>query len=373
MSLSKSVALISLTIFAFSHTNFSRLYFLSATQEIMLSVFVLLALINSVKKPNLKHLSTTSFWYILALLSKDSAIVFPVLVIIFDLLKFKKINFKKLFVLVLISVIYLYIRIFIFGFNTTLGNNDSYDLSFSPMVTANTIYTYILWAVGGAELLKDYLRNPITLIGRFYTDFGLLGKIMIGLLVTTIISFGVLIAKNFKKISLMQLGAIIIFIISLAPVLFFPNHKFTIQMSMSMMGFALFIGLLLAKESKKVILLMLFLYLSLNITSILLTQKTHYSVQRAKISSKAYKFFTENYPILPDNTKIVFANSDTNGSDISTWGSSKQISHALMMDNFFKVIYPGKNIEVIYEDLVESLPASDESTIFLDSKIFLQN
>jgi len=373
IGVSKKASIVSLIIFSFSHTIFTRLYFLSAAQEMMLNFFILLALLSSLKNSTFKQHLITSFWYVLALLSKDSAIVFPVLVLVFDWLKFKKINYKKIAILLVPTFLYLYIRIFLFGFDITVDGHESYQLNFSPVVMVNTMYTYVLWAVGGAELLKDYLSSPITLLKRFYTDFGLLGKIMIGLLITTLTSFGVLTVKNIKKNTVMKLGAIIVFIVSLAPVLLLPNHKFTIQMSMPMFGFALFIGLLLEKESKKVISLVLFLYLALNISSIMLTQKTHYSVQRSQISSRVYEYFKKEYPTLSNKNKVIFLNTDTSDNNVVSWGSSKQISHALMENYFFMVMYPGQNIEVLYEDLAKNIPIEDDDVIYLDSKMFLQN
>lgn len=372
LKFSKKVVLMSTFIVAFSHSYFTRLYFLSAAQEIMMSVFVLLGLINNQKKDGTKTNLVTAGWFILALLCKDSAIVFPALIIIFDWVQYKKFFTKKILLLAFISLVYLLVRVFVFGFSSTLAGHDSYVPSFSPRVLVNTFYQYIIWAFGGAELLQDYLSSPIKLIPRFYSDFGMLGKTMIVLLLSTILVTGLIFLKNVQKFTQKNWMGLVIFVIAILPVVFFPTHKFTIQMSLSMFGFALFIGLLLEKESKKITSLVLFLYFCLNISSIILTQRTHYSVQRAEISTKVYEYMQSEYPTLPTGSTVVFLNSQTAGSDIVTWGSSRQISHALMGDNFFKVVYPESEINVVYQDLVESLPDKNNNTIYLSSELFLK-
>ncbi len=372
LGFSRRVVLISTFVVAFSHTYFTRLYFLSAAQEIMLSVFVLLGLINNQKKEGTKTNFVTAGWFALALLCKDSAIIFPALIVIFDWIQHKKFFTKKIVLLAFVSLLYLFIRVFVFGFSNTLAGHESYIPSFSPRVLFNTFYQYTIWAFGGAELLQDYLASPVKLIPRYYSDFGLLGKTMIIFLLSTISATGLLFLKNVKSFTQKNWLGIVVFVVALLPVIFFPSHKFTIQMSLSMFGFGLFVGALLAKESKKVIALLLFLYFCLNITATLLTQKTHYSVQRSKISEKVYEYMMREYPSLPSGTTVVFLNSQTAGSDIVTWGSSKQISHALMGDNFFKVVYPCSELTILYEDTTENIHRDNENTLYLSSELFLE-
>ncbi len=372
MGLSKRVVLMSTFVVAFSHTYFTRLYFLSAAQEIMMSVFVLLGLISNQKKEGAIKNFVSAGWFILALLCKDSAIVFPALVVIFDWMQNKKFYTNKILLLAFVSLTYLFIRVFIFGFSSTLAGHESYLPSFSPRVLLNTFYQYVIWAFGGAELLQDYLSSPLKLIPRYYTDFGLLGKTMIVFLFSTIFLTVLIFFKNVRNFTQKNWLGVAVFVVAILPVIFFPSHKFTIQMSLSMFGFALFVGILLAKESKKVIALFLLSYFCLNIVSILLTQNTHYTVQRSRISEKVYEYMIREYPSLPSGTTVVFLNSQTVGSDIVTWGSSKQISHALMGDNFFRVVYPESEVTVLYEDMTDTIKKDTENTIYLSSSLFLE-
>lgn len=372
LKVSKKASLLALIIFAFSHTNFTRLYFLSAAQETMMVLFILLGLHSHLKKHNLKQNLLTSFWFVAALLSKDSAIVFPLLIFLLDWYREKKIYFKRNSGFVILTLIYLYIRLFLFGFNNTIGGDESYTLSFSPRVTVNSFYTYMLWLLGGAELLKDYMSGPLSIINRFYMDFGVWGKIMLGLLATEGFGLVFITIKNIKKINWLQWGSLAVLFITTLPFLFFPNHKFAIQLTMPLMAFATFVGILLEKQRRLIATAFIIVFMILNLVSIALTSSTHYSVQRANISQKVYQYFQENYFLLQNSTNIVFLNAKGSEASPTTWGSSKQVFHALMGETYFQVVYPDLNLRVYFEDLLdgEDLP-NEDNTLNLDSDLFL--
>lgn len=372
LKVSKTASILALIIFAFSHTNFTRLYFLSAGQETMMVLFILLGLHSHLKKYNLKQNLLTLFWFTAALLSKDSAIVFPLLILLIDWYREKKIYLKRNFVFVILTLIYLYIRLFLFGFNNTIGGDESYTLSFSPRVTVNSFYTYMLWLLGGAELLKDYMSGPLSIINRFYMDFGVWGKIMLGLLATEGFGLVFITIKNIKKISWLQWGSLAVLFITTLPFLFFPNHKFAIQLTMPLMAFATFAGILLAKQKKVVVVGLIFIYMSLNLVSIALTKMTHYSVQRAEISQKVYQYFQVNHSLLQNSTSIVFLNAQGSENYPTTWGSSMQVFHALMGETYFQVVYPDLNLRVYFEDLMDEELPEGENILSLDSELFLK-
>lgn len=348
--LEQTSAIFATAVFAFSHTHFSRLYFLSASQELMMNIFVLLALWKNQRARSTKDHLVIALFFILALLCKENAIVLPGLILLVDWLSSKKIHWQKLLVLGSIAVLYLALRIFVVGFAMTSDSSAAYQLNFSPRLTANTLYFYSLWTVGGAELLQDYMSSPLTLLERFHSDHSLLGQGMIVALVLITLAIALAVLRNIKK-ALPLLGIFVLsFVLTLLPVLFLPTHKFTIQLSLAVMSFAVFLALLLKKETTWLKYGCLALFLTLNIISIALTSRSHYTIQRAQISRQVYSYLQQHYPTPPANSYFFFANSATPGSDIPTWGSSHQISNALMGSNFFQVFYPNEQVEVYYED-----------------------
>ena len=198
----KATTLIATAIFSFSHTNFTRINFISAAQEVMMSCFLLIALlVNQKIKQKLGGNVLIAFIFGLALLCKENAIVFPLLVLVFDWLGSKKVHLQKMLLLSAVSVIYLFTHFVVF--QSPMLAIDTYVLNFSPRLAANTLYFYGIWAVGGAEFLQDYLATPIRLIDRYYTDFGAMGILLIVLLVLAICSLVVLFIFSKKKKSVL--------------------------------------------------------------------------------------------------------------------------------------------------------------------------
>lgn len=142
-------------------------------------------------------------------------------------------------------------------------------------------------------------------------------------------------------------------------------------MSIPMMCFAIFVALLCKRKPRWVISLVLALLLALNITTLYLTSRSHYTVQRAQISKNIYTYFTEKYAKYPEDSYFVLTNASTPGSNIAEWGSSKQISLALWGSGFVKVFYKNPEAEMLYEDIPFTMPI-DKQPIYLDSALFLK-
>lgn len=366
---SKQVALLTVLIFAMSHTNFTRLNFLSAGQEVFMSCFFLAALwSNLTNKQSFGTYLRTTLFYILALLSKDNAIVFPVVIIILDWVKDQKIVFSKIIMLAIVTAAYVFLRFIVF--DTSAINIEAYKLNFSPSLIMNTFYFYTVWAIGGPELLQDYLASPIRLIDRYFSDFQMAGVLIIINLLLTVASLVSLVVANLRNASSKYLVPAILFVVTLSPVLFLPQHKFALEMSIPMMCFALGIAWLCEKKPRWLVATVIIFLLSLNINSIYLTNKTHYSVQRSTISKKVYDYFLSNYPTEPQDSYFLFRNSNTPGSELISWGSSKQVSYALWGSNFIQVFYHDRAIQTEYED-IDFQPPVDKQEIAIDSAKFL--
>lgn len=366
---SKQTALLAVFIFAISHTHFTRLNFLSAGQEVMMSCFFLAGILsNQAKKQNLKIYLTTALFFILALLCKENAIVFPAVIMLLDWLHDAKIYKQKIAILGSITIAYLLMRFTLF--NSSMTDIDAYRFNFSPKLALNTFYFYVVWAIGGPELLQDYLSSPITLIDRYFSDFQMTGWLVITTFFLAFISLVTLFLANIKNISLKYTVPACLFVVTLLPVLFLPQHKFTLEMTIPMMCFAVLIAWMCEKKSQWLIACVTVFLLALNGTSIYITNKTHYSVQRSVISQRVYAYFLEHYPTEPANSYFLFRNSNTAGSELITWGSSKQISYALWGSNFIQVFFHDHAIQTEYED-IDFQPPLDEQEIAIDAGKFL--
>src|SRR3989344_5940675 len=180
-------ALLATLIYGVSVSNFTRLYFLSAFQEVALVIFSLLMIINYLEEKKKKSL----LFFLLALLSKETAVILPVILIFIDWSQ-KKVNFSKLIPFGIILLPYLYLRLFLFG--EAVG--ETYIWNFSLLKAANNLMWYDLWSVGAPELLVDYIGSGLRPIPRFFTDLPLWGPVILGFLIANIIPLGLLFLKK---------------------------------------------------------------------------------------------------------------------------------------------------------------------------------
>lgn len=351
-------------IYGLSASNFARINFVSAYQELLVGLFTLLGLRFYIKK---------NWWFIffliLSLMSKETGIIFGGLIILTDW-KLKENLIKKIkyyLPIVLLSIIYLVLR---FGiFKTVEG--ESYIWDFGLKKALNTTMWYGFWSMGIPEFMVDYVGSGLKVVPKFFVEFGIWAKIFLGEIIILFISIlGLkitkikLIKRNWKKF----VWGILFFGISLLPVVFLPWHKFSHALTLPLIGIAIILGEIYSLNKNKILkIIFLAAFLILNLSSIYNLNQKHYSVTRGEISKKVFNYFEQNYPEYPKDKSFVFVN-DTN-PEAKQWGSSKQIAYALSNSDFFKVFYKNKNIRVYYEDLDTNIP---ENSIKLSSRMFLE-
>lgn len=344
-----------LVVYGFSVTNFTRLYFLSAYQELFLSVFALLALNAHLRSQTKKVL----LFFILALLSKETAVVIPGLILLIDLYQ-GKLKLKKYLPIFLLTAVYLYFRLFHFG----LAEGDTYIWDFSPKMALNTLMWYTLWSFGAPELLVDYIGGGLRPIPRFYTDYPFFSYFILFFLLVLLMSFAFLIFRSLKKNLRQYLFTSLFFVVPLLPVLFLPHHKFTLELGLPLVGFSLLFALVANSVKGKWGTLLLGLFLILNLSMNYLTYTRHYSVNRSRLSHRLYDYLTTQYPQYPSNP-LYFTDPENAGrfEDFA-----KQLSLATSRADMFKVIYNDPNL-VVYFDGVNQ-PPEDQPVIKIKAQDF---
>ncbi len=358
LSNSKRTAIFSVIIYGFSVSNFTRLYFLSAFQEIALVILSLLCLISHIENRKNRAL----LFFILALTSKETAVIIPILILITDWFK-KRVKLSNYLPYFIILLPYLYLRFHVFG--TTTG--DSYSWNFSPLKALNTFSWYSLWSIGAPELLVDYIGSGFRPIPRFFTDFVIWWPFIIFPLLILIVLSLYLFFKYYGKSSRDFVFGLLFFLASLSPVLFLPTHKFTLELGLPLIGFSMAIFSLFTRTNK-ITYIFLFVYIFYNLSMNYLTYTTHYSVNRAKVSQKIYKYFLKKYPTEPIGSYFEFINDTT--AYTKEWGSSKQIANSIGESELFRVIYHDSQYQVFFEDIPGNRPP--EQRIPISSKMFLE-
>lgn len=362
----KDISLLTVFFYAFSTSNFSRVYSPSIFQELGLIIFFLAALIcllNFWEKHRPVDYFLSIIFFLCALCSKETAVVFPFVALLIGVLR--KIPLRFLFlsltIYYLLLATYLPLRLFVFG--PAIG--DSYLWNFSPRVF-NTAFWYSLWSLGTPEMWVDFIGpglkiNPNLL--KFYGPETLMIVVSLGLFL--IFAFVNFLRKQppFREI---VFGALFTFL-TLLPVLFLPWHKFPLELGLPLLGIAFLLALFFNQSSRKILVIAILLYLTINLTSYWLTYRTHWLTQRNRVAQRVLTYFQKNYHDLDEPAVIYFYN---NSVIISTeWGASKQIATALSYSDAFRVWY-NQDIKILYEDLAQK-PPENASVIKLGSKEFL--
>jgi len=360
---SEKLALLTLFFYAFSVTNFTRVYFLSAFQEIVMVVFVLLACLFYLKDESIKNTLFSVLFFILALGSKETAVVLPLILLLISWWE-KKINFRRLLPFGLILGLYLFFRFFHFG--GVVG--ESYLWDFSPKRALNTLFWYTLWSFGAPELLVDYVSSGFRILPRFYTDFPIWSWTILISVLLTLGSFLWLMFKKIKKIDKLLVFGGAIFLLGLSPVLFLPWHKFTLELTLPMVGFSLLLAKISLPKAKRYPVFVYF-FLWLNLSMNFFTYKTHYSVNRSKIAREVYRYFQTTYPQFPKEQAFWFVNDEEVA--IKEWGRSKQIAQVTADANLFEVLYNDRKIDIYFQDKEGKIPAG-KKVIPIKSGMFLR-
>ena len=356
----EKIAMISSFLYAVSATHFGHLYYLATFQELGVTLFVLLSCLSFLKNKN----SGSLIFFILALMSKETAVVTPILLALIyafqNRTSNKLINFKilllKLLPFLICLFVYLFIRIFFYGFAT----GDSYVWDFSILKLINTSFWYLFWSFNIPESLVDFIGPGLKVNPNLFLYWS---KEMIPIFVSFSVQLTLLAYVLFKSLrerlehdiherDLVSTFCIAWFLISLLPVIFLPIHKFTFYLTLPLFAIAFRIAYLLV--TSKVNNFFIFLFLSAwTLTSFLTLQftfDTNWISQSELISKRVMEYFIVNENKIGNQT-VVF--EDTRSDSVLPYSPTSTIRTILSDKNFFYVFFPNIANKVSYSGVGE--------------------
>ena len=361
----KSLGLLTIFFYGFSVANFSKMYLISTVQETLMLSFVLLTSLTFIKRIRFVPI----ILFIFALLSKETAIILPLL--LFGILwvqnEWNRTGFKSLIPYIMVSLFYLALRV---TFYPQAGNTYQFDLSLLKLL--NTLIWYGLWSFGAPELLVDYIGSGFIPVAKFFSDFPVWSYWILGMIILTGVFLGWLLIKSIKSLGKGFILAIFWFVIGLLPVMLLPWHKFTIQLTLPLIGFTWVLSLIVFNYKSKYKWFFVLSWLVLNLSMHYLTYTRHYSINRSIISAKVLNYINKNYPSYPEDAYFEFVNDSAKQNYVEDWGTSKQISHAISRSEMFRVIYRNHDINVYYEDYNDEPRPIDKKRIPISSIMFLE-
>ncbi len=365
---SSRAATIGTFIFAFSASQFTRVFYLSAFQEILMLFFVVLGIYLYFKKTDWTTTWLSLLCFVLALASKESAVVFPLILFIFSKIKsVKKLSHLVPFIAVLAA--YLPLRLLVLG--TEAVGGQAYVWNFSPFRAIHTFSWYSIWNLGAPEMLLDYVSSGLRILPQYFTAFPIWGWWLLILLLITIatwifVFWRAKVWRN-KYFWLIIAG----YAVSLLPIIFLPGHKYVLGQSMTLLMLSGLVSFISTRQTIRWSQIMLGIFLLLNIVSLRLYHQAHYSIHRPQIARQVSEYFNQNYPSLNDDTVVVFTNDEL--APVATWGVSRQVSQAINFNHMLSIMYPNHPQPImVYEDDPESIKNLPDNILEIPSSQFLK-
>jgi hypothetical protein len=310
---------------------------------------------NYLSNAKMKYYLLSLFTFILALLSKETAVVLPLLVVIVTIFTSyhnntdKSIN-RYIGVTIpyfLILTGYLYQHFFVYG----LATGDSYIWDFSLRKLANSTTWYALWSMGLPEMLVDFVGPGMRINPNLFLYWGsqitvILFLFTLLILLLTLKTYQHYIHRTRTHLVRVAVFSGIWFGVCLLPVIFLPLHKFSFYLTLPLFGVVLSIGYLFkdSKVGSPTAIIFLFIWTALQIYTLKLTVNTHWITRGAVVAQAVYKHIETNKTDFAGK-QLVFV--DTPEDELLPWSPTEVVKVALSDLNFFKHYY-GDSIMAMY-------------------------
>ncbi len=369
-------AIIATVIFAINSTHFAAMASGAYAHEIIFSIFSVLTIYFFLPK---KNTPLSLFFLILALMSKEIAVMLPPILSVILFLRAKSVKqfFNRASTLLpffLILGVYLIGHFVYYG----LPQSSSYQFILGKQ-NLNILAWYTLWAFSVPNILIDFIGPGLKINPTFSTVAQLNGTIFVAAFSVFVLSAIFLFLKTFEKLlsNSENLRIILIglawFVLGLIPVLIFPLHKLAIEQTFPMIGLILSVSMVISvplsskKFTKFIAILAISAYLILATNSIYLARRTHWIVRSANQAKAVIDFLRPKINSMPVDSIIYFADGEI---VIPEWGSSKQMYLALSEGRAINIIFNRPDLTVRFASQNDPVPTGENSLI-LNSSQFL--
>jgi len=382
----EKIAFLSVLFYGANSTHVAPLFSPAYVHELFYVLFGLLTVVNFfhwIINRKISNYVASLVCFILALMSKETAVVLPGILVLLYLYRIRKNILHRLITAILpftiILIIYLLAHFFYYG----IASGPSYKIILGKP-TLNILFWYFIWALSTPNILIDFAGPGIKINQIFFQVAQINGLIYIlffpaliilGCILLISLIFSSIKSNKFEQIRLIMLG-ILWFVIGLIPLIIFPLHKLATEQAFSLTGLSLALGVVVyrgfleGKIKKLFSILFLVIYLAIVINSVFLATRTHWIVRSARQAENVIGYFQKNYNNLSDNAIIYFKNGKVK---IPEWGSSRQIYLALGEGRGLKLILNRPNLQLFFEDVnpLSAFPDKNTKAIEVDSSVFL--
>ncbi len=322
---SKLLQLFLVFLYATSAIHNNSLFWLANFSYIFSGFWYFLGFLVFLKK----DLSRINPWlvivYILGLLSNEFMLTFPLMLVIYGLLfaqKQIKKNISTVVILVVITLLYLAIRLFIFK-----PDYGSYKFVFDKSILSSYRW-FFLFFLNWPETMKDQMISWYRVSSRFLETFTrefYLFMLNLGVVTTVVVLLPFIYAMKNKKYLLFIRSsgrkiffALFWYIINLLPIIFIPSHISPHQGTIAIFGFMLLLIISLESFQKSVpdnlfrLIIIVFgiSWIVSSIFSIELNDRVHWIKRRSELARYWITKTKNVFPTLPKRTFIQIPTED---------------------------------------------------------------
>lgn len=268
VSKNEKMSLFASFVYGVSSVHFITMAWLSTYSFILGPTFVLLTLLDYLRKKYKKSL----LFFILGLLTSEVVIWTVIPLLIITVIYQKSRNVKTIFLKLIPFLLAISVLILVRNVLFPVGYVEAYSIIINPL-NMFTLFKFYLYRTAGVPMLIKSMPNNL-----FKIIILSLSAIVI------LIPLGVTIYK--KSRLKMLLLSLIIYISFLSIFLVLPFHYSPHYLTFALIGAALFIGVTVTASSKLIQGIFIVSYFALQLITVKLTYDTHWVIKRAHLAKK---------------------------------------------------------------------------------------
>ncbi len=346
-----------LVFYTFHLSRVYQLYWPATFQEVLMLFSLVFSFLYFIEKKNIPSI----LFFFFALLSKETALVYPLFLLLYVLLIQKSSDdirkrFRRTLPFLILS--FLAATFYLSGVINT-EKIDIYRITLSLKLFINNLLWYSLWSLGLASFFPDYFPSLISLpLPEFYkyldqSNFRIYLLTLLIFISYLFISLFILLKRgNFSKKSLIKTSLFILlsFILFLSPFLLI-KHRWMIRLTLPTLFSSLvftFITVWLLKRTKlekTLAILGMVSFLLFNFFGVRIEEDASTYFFESQIISNTKEIFSSVNP--SEYEKIIIINSPTPSS---AWDNIEKLKVSFNEKNFFRFYFPDIAEKIVYED-----------------------
>ena len=367
-----SLALSSLYLIAPLH--FLSLFYIAAFQQILAAFWQLFGFYYYLKHYDDNKRYWVYVFFIFALLSKETAIVYPALLFLFSLIIKNEINVGKalrqiknesFYWLGFVLLIIFYGSLRWLSFSQSPGS--AYELSLSVRTLLSSVRWYLIWLLGAPETIIVYAGRGLAfnwpgfvkdakILGYLFTGTFLAEAAMLCLILIRLTGSG----KNRKRMLSLLLWFAIWFVTSLSLVSLFPYHRYSHYLDMSFLALLLVVAEIFRKKDIILWIVLMAIFVLNGYLAVSIDSRLHWAPARSRIAAEYRQIFKDEN-ICRNRRGIYFL-------DVQP-GSAKEVAIALSFADGPRYFCQNYQLPVFYQGVNEPLEKKKGNLLKIESRV----